>query len=193
MWADDDVLKGPASWLHSKLPCVADMLASLVASRVTNITGVTDLALTMLTEFVWTAELAITAMTTVLADTTATTILTHAAFAPVRTDTTTTAVFTDAAFAPVLTDTTATTILTHAAFAPVITDTTATAIFTHTALTPMRTFVTLTFAFRTHVALQTCFQHLTESVHLEAVSKEALGASGTLDGIVHVLDCIHMH
>ena len=59
----------------------------------------------------------------------------------------------------------------------------------------MRAFVTLTFAFRTHVALQTCFQHFAESIHLEAVSEETLGASGTLDGIVHVpvLDCIHMH
>ena len=57
----------------------------------------------------------------------------------------------------------------------------------------MRAFVTLTFDFGTRVALQTRFEHFTESVHLEAVSKEALGASGTLDGIVHVLDCIHMH
>ena len=93
LWADDDVLKRPPSWLRCELASVADMLASLVTSRVTNITGVATLALAMLTEFVWTAELAITAMTTVLADTTATTILTHAAFAPVRTDTTTTAVF----------------------------------------------------------------------------------------------------
>ena len=70
-----------------------------------------------------------------------------------------------------------------------------TTILTHAALTPMRAFVTLTFDFGTRVALQTCFQHFAESIHLEAVSEETLGASGTLDGIVHVpvLDCIHMH
>ena len=117
------------------------MLASLVASRVTNITGVTDLALTMLTEFVWTAELAIPAFTIVLANATTTTFFTPAAY------------------------------------------------------TPVRALASLTFDFGTRVALQTCFQHFTESIHLEAVSEEALGASGTLDGIVHapVLDCIHMH
>ena len=60
MWADDDVLIRPASWLHSKLPCVADMLASLVASRVTNITGVTVNALAMLTEFSRAASLTVT-------------------------------------------------------------------------------------------------------------------------------------
>ena len=141
LWADDDVLIRPASWLHSKLPCVADMLASLVTSRVTNITGVATLALAMLTEFVWTAELAIPALKTVPANASTTTILTHVA------------------------------------------------------LTPVRALVTLTFDFRTRVALQTCFQHFAESIHLEAVSEEALAASGTLNGIVHspVFDCIHMH
>jgi len=66
-------------------------------------------------------------------------------------------------------------------------------VFTYAAYTPVRAFVTLTFGFGTHVALQTCFQHFAETIHLEAVSEEALGASGTLDGIVHVLDCIHMY
>ena len=84
MWADDNVLKGPAIWLNSELASVADMLASLVASRVTNITGVATLALAMLTEFVWAAELTITAMTTVLANASTTTILTHAALTTVR-------------------------------------------------------------------------------------------------------------
>ena len=60
LWADDDVLKGPSIWLHSELASVADMLASLVASRVTNNASVTNLAFVMLTEFVWRARLAIT-------------------------------------------------------------------------------------------------------------------------------------
>ena len=77
LWADDDVLIRPASWLHSKLPCVADMLASLVTSRVTNITGVTVNALAMLTEFVWTAELAITAFAPMLALTHLAPVLTY--------------------------------------------------------------------------------------------------------------------
>ena len=141
LWADDDVLKGPASRLHSKLSCIADMLASFIAHWITHNAGVTNLVLAMLTEFVWTAQLTITAMTTVLANASTTTILTHGAF------------------------------------------------------TPVRALASLTFGFGSHVALQTCFQHFTESIHLEAVSEEALGASGTLDGIVHapVLDCIHMH
>ena len=117
------------------------MLASFIASRVTNITGVATLALAMLTEFVWTAELAIPALKTVPANASTTTILTHVA------------------------------------------------------LTPVRALVARTFDFRTRVTLQTCFQHFAESIHLEAVSEETLGTSGTLDGIVHVpvLDCIHMH
>ena len=70
-----------------------------------------------------------------------------------------------------------------------------TTFFTPAAYTPVRALASPTFDFGTRVALQTCFQHFTESIHLEAVSEEALGASGTLDGIVHapVLDCIHMH
>ena len=60
LWADDDVLKRPPSWLHSKLASVADMLASLVTSRVTNITGVTVNALAMLTEFSRAASLTVT-------------------------------------------------------------------------------------------------------------------------------------
>jgi len=116
------------------------MLASLVTSRVTNITGVANLALPMHAEFVWTAELTIPAFTIVLANATTTTIFTPAAY------------------------------------------------------TPVRALASLTFDFGSRVALQTCFQHFTESIHLEAVSKEALGASGTFDGIVHapVLGCIHM-
>ena len=75
------------------------------------------------------------------------------------------------------------------------TDTTAATILTHGAFTPVRALASLTFGFGTHVALQTCFQHFAESIHLEAVSEEALAASGTLNGIVHspVFDCIHMH
>ena len=53
------------------------MLASLVASRVTNITGVATLALAMLTEFVWTAELAITAFAPMLALTHLAPVLTY--------------------------------------------------------------------------------------------------------------------
>ena len=141
LWADDNVLKGPSIWLHSELSCVADMLASIVASRVTNNASVTNLAFVMLTEFVWRAELAIPAFTIVLANASTTTFFTPAAYAP------------------------------------------------------MRAFVTLTFDFGSRVALQTCFQHFAESIHLEAVSEEALAASGTLNGIVHspVFDCIHMH
>ena len=117
------------------------MLASLVTSRVTNSAGVTNLALPVFTEFVWTAELTILAFTIVLANASTTTFFTPAAYAPVR------------------------------------------------------AFVTLTFDFGSRVALQTCFQHFAESIHLEAVSEEALAASGTLNGIVHspVFDCIHMH
>ena len=134
------------------------MLASIVASRVTNNASVTNLAFVMLTEFVWRAELAIPAFTIVLANASTTTILTHAALTPMRADTTTTT------------------------------------IFTHAALTSMRAFVTLTFDFGTLVALQTCFQHFAESIHLEAVSEEALAASGTLNCIHSpVVDCIHMH
>jgi len=117
------------------------MLASLVTSRVTQNAGMTNLAFAMLTEFVWTAELAIPALKTVPANASTTTILTHVA------------------------------------------------------LTPVRALASLTFDFGSRVALQTCFQHFAESIHLEAVSEETLGASGTLDGIVHVpvLDCIHMY
>ena len=117
------------------------MLASLIASRVTNNAGVVTLTLAMLAEFVWRAELTIPTLTTVFADTTAATILTHGAF------------------------------------------------------TPVRALASLTFGFGSHVALQTCFQHFTESIHLEAVSEEALAASRALNGVVHapVLDCIHMH
>ena len=72
--------------------------------------------------------------------------------------------------------------------------TSTTTILTHVALTPVRALVTPTFDFRTRVALQTCFQHFAESIHLEAVSVEALGAAGTFNGIHSpVLDCIHMH
>ena len=53
------------------------MLASLVTSRVTNITGVATLALAMLTEFVWTAELAITAFAPMLALTHLAPVLTY--------------------------------------------------------------------------------------------------------------------
>ena len=60
LWADDDVLKGPSIWLHSELSCVADMLASIVASRVTNNASVTVNALAMLTEFSRTASLTVT-------------------------------------------------------------------------------------------------------------------------------------
>ena len=73
LWADDDVLKRPPSRLRCELASVADMLASLVTSRVTNNAGVATLTLAMLTEFVWTAELAIPALKTVPANTTATT------------------------------------------------------------------------------------------------------------------------
>ena len=65
-------------------------------------------------------------------------------------------------------------------------DTTAATILTHGAFTPVRALASLTFGFGSHVTLQTCFQHFAESIHLEAVSEETLGASGTLDGIVHV-------
>ena len=51
------MLKGPSSWLHNKLASVADMLASLVASWITNNAGVVTLTLAMLAEFVWRAEL----------------------------------------------------------------------------------------------------------------------------------------
>ena len=102
-----------------------------------------NLALAMLTEFVWTAELAIPAFTIVLANATTATFFTRAAY------------------------------------------------------TPVRALASPTFDFGSRVALQTCFQHFTESTHLEAASEEALAASdsGTLNGIVHslVLDCIHMH
>ena len=116
------------------------MLASLVTSRVTHNAGVATLALAMVTEFVWTAELTIPAFTSVLANATTTTIFTPAAY------------------------------------------------------TPVRALASLTFGFRTRVALQTCFQHFAESIHLEAVSEETLAASGTLNGIHSpLLDCIHMH
>ena len=55
LWADDDVLIRPASWLHSKLASVADMLASLVASWITYSTAVVSLTLAMLAEFIWRA------------------------------------------------------------------------------------------------------------------------------------------
>ena len=117
------------------------MLASLIASRVTNNASVPTLTLPVLTELVWRAQLTIPAFTIVLANASTTTFFTPAAYAPVR------------------------------------------------------AFVTLTFDFGSRVALQTCFQHFAESIHLEAVSEEALAASGTLNGIVHspVFDCIHMH
>ena len=85
--------------------------------------------------------------------------------------------------------------LTIPAFTIVLANATTTTIFTPAAYTPVRALASLTFDFGSRVALQTCFQHFAESIHLEAVSEEALGASGTLDGIVHapVLDCIHMH
>ena len=60
-------------------------------------------------------------------------------------------------------------------------------------LATVRALASLTFTLGTSVTLQASLESFAESVHLEAVSKEALGASGTLDGIVHVLDCIHMH
>ena len=116
------------------------MLASLIASRVTNNASVTTLTLPVLTELVWRAQLTIPALTTVLTNASTATILTHAA------------------------------------------------------LTPVRALASLTFGFGTHVALQTCFQHFAESIHLEAVSEEEFVASGTLSGIVHLsaLVCIHL-
>jgi len=60
LWADDDVLKRPAIWLNSKLARVADMLASLIANRITHNAGVTVNALAMLTEFFRTASLTVT-------------------------------------------------------------------------------------------------------------------------------------
>ena len=53
------------------------MFASLVASRVTNITGVATLTLVMLTEFVWTAELEINAFAPMLALTHLAPVLTY--------------------------------------------------------------------------------------------------------------------
>ena len=61
LWADDNVLKGPASGLNSKLASVADMLASLGTSWITNNAGVATLTLAMHAEFVWRAELTIPA------------------------------------------------------------------------------------------------------------------------------------
>ena len=96
---------------------------------------------------------------------------------------------------PVLTELVWRAQLTIPALTTVLTNASTATILTHAALTPVRALAPLTFGFGTHVALQTCFQHFAESIHLEAVSEEALAASGTLDGIVHapVLDCIHMH
>ena len=82
LWADDNMIKGPSIWLHRELASVADMLASLVASRVTNNASVTNLAFVMLTEFVWRAELAIPAFTIVLANASTTTFFTPAASRP---------------------------------------------------------------------------------------------------------------
>ena len=60
------------------------MLASIVASRVTNNASVTNLAFVMLTEFVWRSELAIPAFTIVLANASTATFFTPAAYAHVR-------------------------------------------------------------------------------------------------------------
>ena len=104
-------------------------------------------------------------------------------------------VFTRGALTPVLADTSATTAFTLVALASMRAYARAATLFTLGAFTTMLANTTLTFDFGTRVALQTRFEHFAESIHLEAVSVEALAASGTLDGIVHapVLDCIHMH
>ena len=60
LWADDDVLKRPPSWLRCELASVADMLASFVANWVTHNAGVTVNALAMLTEFSRAASLTVT-------------------------------------------------------------------------------------------------------------------------------------
>ncbi len=81
------------------------------------------------------------------------------------------------------------------AFTIVLANATTATFFTPAAYTPVRALASPTFDFGSRVALQTCFQHFTEPIHLEAVSEEALAASRTLNGIVHapVLDCIHLY